>query len=135
MPILGCLHTTPIICLYDAYRVTGHSAFLIRDIICKLIVGFRYAPVLLLLKDTNLLNAPRTYTRALTYICVHKHLLCVRVRCHSYTHAHASGHMHTNVHTRIMHVNTHTHSTHTYLLLILVSRADISKSQHFLTAV
>ena len=43
--------------------------------------------------------------------------------------------MHTNVHTRIMHVNTHTHSTHTYLLLILVSRADISKFQKFLTAV
>ena len=33
-----------------------------------------------------------------------------------------------------MHVDTHEHNTHKYLLLILVSRADISEFQKFLTA-
>ena len=38
-----------IIWLYNAHSVTGHCAWLIRDIICKLNVGRTCVPTLLLL--------------------------------------------------------------------------------------
>ena len=57
--ILGCLHSTPIILLYNACRVSSHSAFLIRNIIYKLNVGRSRVPSLRLLKDTDLLTTPR----------------------------------------------------------------------------
>ena len=53
-------HSTPIILLYNACRISGHSASLIRDIIYNLNVGRIRVLSLCLLKDTDLLTAPRT---------------------------------------------------------------------------
>ena len=46
--------------LYNACRVTGYSAFLIKDIIYKNSVGLSSAPPRRLYEATNILTAPRT---------------------------------------------------------------------------
>ena len=58
--ILGCLHSTSNILMYNACRVSSHSALLIRNIIYNLNVGRSRVPSLRLLKDTDLLTTPRT---------------------------------------------------------------------------
>ena len=63
--ILGCLYTLPIFWLYNACRVTGHSAFLIKDIIHKNSGGLSSAPARRLYEATNMLTAPRTFNKLL----------------------------------------------------------------------
>ena len=53
----GCLYTLSIFRLYNACRVTGHSPFLIRNIIYKHSVGLGSAPARRLYEATN--TAPR----------------------------------------------------------------------------
>ena len=58
--ILGCLYASPIIWLYNACRVDGHSVFLIRDVIYKNVVGLGSGSVQLIYEAENMLTAPHT---------------------------------------------------------------------------